>query len=312
MWGEDTLWLDIYDKEASCIIRQTPRLRTLVHSLRAPYTQTPTLVLFFESPERRYFPLQEESGVHLRLDSETSNGQCPLLVASTQSLFSHWPSRSLITEESCASSIVQELSFPRHESVAVLPRLLLPFTDIICFKCTNQSDVRIIEAQISQWSFVWREAGTGTPMPGVVVLLADDDNLQPVSLQNQLFRKFPSAKISVVRMDHSTWAVNGLWPIRKRLGQAASRSRRWKASHKVLFSAFHVLGLFEESFGAVTLQRPFHYIQASRSPHPVASDLVQHLNNYAQVLPACYDEDSAAESIASSFLLDHFTPRMHG
>ncbi|KJK73288.1 hypothetical protein H634G_11623, partial [Metarhizium anisopliae BRIP 53293] len=67
-WGmqwEDTLWLDIFNQEASCIVRQTYRLRTLIRSLRDPYGQTPSLALFFESPEWKYFPEDEESGVHL-------------------------------------------------------------------------------------------------------------------------------------------------------------------------------------------------------------------------------------------------------
>ncbi|KAK8912409.1 Calcium-independent phospholipase A2-gamma [Metarhizium anisopliae] len=149
-------------------------------------------------------------------------------------------------------------------------------------------------------------------MPGIVVLLAESDNLQPVTVQRQLAKTLPVAKVSVVRIDQSTWTVNGLRPIRKRLGQAASRARRWKISNKVLFSGSHMTGLLEESFGTAQKMRPFRYIEASRSRHPVAPDLVRHLNNYVRMLPRGYDKDFAAESIASSFLVDHFTPAMHG
>ncbi|EXU95695.1 patatin-like phospholipase family protein [Metarhizium robertsii] len=309
---DDTLWLDISGQEASCVIRQTYRLRTLIHSLQCPSGQTPTLVLFFESPERQYFPPNEEYGVHLRLDLETAGWRHPLLVASTQSLLSHCLPRCHLTQEPNRGLFVQESSFPRQESLSVLPRILLPFADVLCFMCINQSDLRVIEAQINQWMFAWREAGAATPMPGIVVLLAESDNLQPVTVQRQLAKTLPVAKVSVVRIDQSTWTVNGLRPIRKRLGQAASRARRWKISNKVLFSGSHMIGLLEESFGTAQKMRPFRYIEASRSRHPVTPDLVRHLNNYVRMLPRGYDKDFAAESIASSFLVDHFTPAMHG
>lgn len=309
---EDALWLEIANRDTGCVIRQTQRLRTLTHSLPCPYSQTPTLVLLFESPERKYFPENEEYGIHLRLDPDTAGGRHPLLVASTQSTLSHWPPRHLLNRELSSSSVTQETSFPQQNSISVLPNVLLPFADVLCFVCMNQSDLRTVEAQINQWSLVWRETGAGTPMPGAVVLLPERGHLQPVAVQKELARRLPTAKVSVVRMDQSTWTTNGLKPIRKRLGQAASRSRSWKTGNKVLLSACHIMALLEESIETAMRKRPFHYIEASRSRHPVAPDLVEHLNNYLQKLPTGYDEDFAAESIASTFMVDHFTPGMHG
>lgn len=314
MGRADTLWLDISDEEESCVIRQTYRLRTLIQSLPAPSDQTPTLALFFESPERTYFPASQASGVHLRLDPQTERGQHPLLVASTQSLLSHRPSRINASHECGDGSIVQERVFPRSESLSVLPRLLLPFVDVVCFACVNMSDLRVVEAHVNQWILAWGWDGTGTrtPMPGMVVLLAEQHPLQPATVQRQLAKRLPAAKISVVRIDDSTWALRGVTPIRERLGQAAVRAWRWKVDHHLRFSGWHLLGLFEESFGNASRRRPFRYVDAARSAHPVASDLAKHLNNYVQALPPDHDEDFVAESIASACLVDHFTPGMHG
>lgn len=314
-WGmqwEDTLWLDIFNQEASCIVRQTYRLRNLIRSLRDPYSQTPSLALFFESPEWKYFPEDEESGVHLRLDPDTAKGRHPLLIANTKSILSHSPPRCASTRGTLSASVIQEKVFPRAESLSVLPRILLPFADVLYFMCMNQSDMRVIEAQINQWMLAWREAGTGTPLPGIVVLLSEFYPLQPVTVQRQLAKRLPTGKICVVRIEQSTWSTDGFGPIRERLGQTAVRTRRWKINHSMLFSARHMMGLFEESFRTTTAKRPFRYVKASRSLHPVAPDLFKHLNNYVETLSESYGQSFAAESIAASFLLDHLTPGMHG
>lgn len=312
MQREDTLWLDISDQEASCIVRQTCRLRTLIHSLHSPYVQKPSLVILFESPEWKYFPKGEQFGVHLRLDHDTAKQQHPLLIANTKSLLSHSLPGCTSTRGHQNTSFIQETVFPRAESLSVLPRILLPFTDVLCFMCANQSDLGVIEAQINQWILVGREIGTEIPLPGVVVLLSESHNLRPVTVQRHLAKRLAPGRVSVVRMEQSTWADDGIRPICERLGQTAVRTRRWKANRKMLFSGRHMTGLFEESFQAATSKRPFHSIEVSRALHPVATDLIQHLNNYIRVLPLDYDDAFAAESIAASFLLDHLTPGMHG
>ncbi|EXU95505.1 patatin-like phospholipase [Metarhizium robertsii] len=177
--------------------------------------------------------------------------------------------------------------------------------------CMNQSDMRVIEAQITQWMLAWREAGTGTPLPGIVVLLSEFYPLQPVTVQRQLAKRLPTGKICVVRIEQSTWSTDGFGPIRERLGQTAVRTRRWKINHNMLFSGRHMMGLFEESFRTASAKRPFRYVEASRALHPVAPDLIKHLNNYVETLSESYDQSFAAESIAASFLLDHLTPGMH-
>lgn len=308
----DTLWLDIADEEASCIVRHTYRLRTLIYSLRCPSSQTPSLVLFFESPARRYFPASKVSGVHLRLDTGSGDDAQPFLVARTTSVFSHWPPSCVSAIERNNESTVQERVFPRQESVGVLPKVLLPFTDVLCFMCVNQSDVHVIEAQVSQWMLTGRGTGAACPMPEIVILLAENPQLRPSAIQRQLAKRLSGAKISVVRIDNSTWASQGLKPIRKRLGEAAARVRRWRTMHKLLFSGLHMMALLEESLVTATANNPFRYVEASRRRHPVAVDLAHHLSNFAGVLPASYDEGFAADSIASSFLVDHFTPGMHG
>lgn len=312
MRREDPLWLNIFDEEASCVVQQTFRLQSLTRTLEAPYEQAPSLVLFFESPEHRYFPQQEDAGVYLRLDPDTANEASPLLLASTQSILSHSASRRRHKHTHC--SIAESRCFPKAEALTVLPRLMLPFVDVMCFICINLSDVLAIETQVEQWTLACGEHMTGVSMPAVAVLLGATFPLQPSTMQSRLTKRFPTVTISAVRMGElTTWATSGMRPLRKSLRCATTRARRWKASNRVIFSAIHLTALVRESLiVAAAKKRPFHYIEASRSAHPVAPDLSQHLFAFAKMLPRDMNPNFMAESVAASFFLDHFTPGMHG
>ena len=307
-----TLWLDVIGQHSSCVIRQTDRLRTLVGSLPSPHRQTPTLVVLFESPECSYFPAGHASGVHLRLDPDTVNAPSPLLVASTSSLLSQAPPHAWPAGERSSSSIIQQTSFPRHGSATVLPRILIPFADALCFMCANLSDIRVIEAQINQWAFASAEIGRDVPMPPILVLLSDSHPLQPTTVRRQLAARTASLKIAVVKIGQSTWSTDGMTPLRERLTPVLLRARRGKSSRKLLFSGCHVMRLLEDYLSSGAIDRSFLYVKIARWLHPVAADLMDHLRCFVEALPKDRDEDFVAESIASSLLLDHFTPGMHG
>lgn len=117
---EDALWLKFSHEEASCSV-QTSKLRSLIRSLQAAHGQTPSLVLFFESPEHRYFPPHEDSGVYLRLDLETLNDSSPLFLASTQSMDTQSASwHTSRFSKHIGSTNGEAKYFPRTESITCL------------------------------------------------------------------------------------------------------------------------------------------------------------------------------------------------
>lgn len=103
-------------------------------------------------------------------------------------------------------------------------------------------------------------------------------------MQSRLAKKFSNVNVSVVQVGElNTWVTNSIGPIRETLRRATIRARCWKADNKVLFSANHLTALVSESLNIVAAQkRRFNYIEASRSAHPVALDLADHLLSFAR------------------------------
>lgn len=313
MHGEHTLWLHISDQEATCIIRQTSRLRKIVQSLPSPSCQFPGFILLFESPETSCLSGRDGSTVHLRLESESAYHRQPMLIASSQSFLSHGTGTKVYGYTQC--NTIQQTAFPRQESTKNLVALYQPFVDVLCFMCINLSDTRDIQAHIDQWCRNLMDATNEVPMPVVMILLAENYPLQPKAVHRFFLQRFPSLKrrLSIVKICPNTWARKGTQLVRARLQEAVSRSQQAKSKRKTLFSATHWMALFEQSFDQLTKSRPFRYIEAARAANPPAPDLAKHLSNYARALQTGHGHGFVAESIASSFILDHFgTSEMHG
>lgn len=308
-----TRWLDIGDEGETRIIRQTARLRNIHSTLPRPSSQCPSLVLCFESFEKQYFPASESRGIYLRLDESTSNEPCPLFIANTTAPRSRWPARRPPQGYRCCS-VTQETSFSVQEASHAVPRVLFPFVDVLCFMCANQYDIRDMEAHIHLWCSTQRTFYAELPMPEIVVLLSDQHSIPPQSLKRDLSQKWKSCRLrfSVVKSGQHTYMAHGLHPIRERILPALGRSRDTRARRKQNLSVNHFQELFEHAFGTQSDSAPFQYIQASRTRNPIASDLVQHLSNFVNVVPEDDDGAFVAESIASALLLDHLTALMHG
>ena len=293
-------------------MRQSRRFRTLVSRLPAPASQHPTVALFFESCERTYFPANENGGIYLRLDPASSKTSQPLLIGHGQSLHSYFPPK-LRTGGSRCCSVLQEGSFPHNE--ISLHAALLPFADVISYRCITVGDVRKAGAQLSIWLRAWETSHAGLHKPRFVVLLADDYPILPQSVKKGLLQNLPllSQSLTVVKLGCGTWATHGLQPICERLGPVIERSRRDRRRRKTCFSGYHTQQLVEQSL-AWSLQvsrRNFSYVEAARTYSPVAPDLAAHLREFLASRPDSCADEFVAETIASSFLLDHLTDQMH-
>lgn len=279
----------------------------------APATQHPALALFFESSERFYFPVHENGGLYLRLDPESRSTSQPLLVAHGRSLHSLFPTR-LRTGSSRCCSVLQEASF-RHNELS-LHASILPFADVISYHCVTTGDLRNVEAELNVWLRAWEASHAELHKPRFVVLLAEEYPILAQTIKRSMLRKLPllGQSLTVVKLGGGTWASHGLQPIRDRLVPVVERSRRDRRRRKTSLSAHHMQQLVEQSL-TWSLQTPpqqFSYVKAARAFHPVAPDLVAHLRDFLASVPAGCPDEFIAETISSSFLLDHLTDRMHG
>ena len=311
MLCDHPLWLEITDEGSSRTVRQSRRLRTLNSRLPSPAHQHPALALFFESRERVYFPAHENGGIYLRLDPGSQRTSQPLLIGSGRLLQSYFPPKQRAGSSRCCS-VLQEASFP-HDEIS-LHAAILPFVDVISYHCITVGDILNAEAQLYVWLAAWKGSHAELPKPRFVVRLADDYPSLPQTIKRSLLQRLPllGQSLTVVKLGSATWATHGLQPICERLVPVIERSRRDRRRRKTTFSGYHTQQLVEQSL-AWSLQaarRNFSYVEAARAYNPVAPDLAAHLGEFLTSRPDCADE-FVAETIASSFLLDHLTDRMH-
>ena len=303
-----TLWLDTSDLDHGRV-REMARLTDLTSQISPELC--PSLVLLLESRHRHYFPSSERKGVYLRLGSEAVYPHRPILVASIQTPGSTWVRRGASHGYQCCS-VTQETTLPAEVSHYAVPLLLFPFTHVLVFVYQSESDTDDIQLQLHAWQHCQQSFHPRLPMPKIVILKRDR-TLTVGALRKKFAPKLNNTQSEpfVVRIDEQSYSANGLEPICTRLSPALKRSRQERAKNQMLFSVDHFKGLFSYSMATQAQSKPFNIIQASRTRNPVASNLVEHLRNLIYALPDDVDLEFVAESVASTFLFDHWTETMH-
>ena len=325
-----TEWFSLASQGTSSLVRQTSRLWSLVHSLPSPASQQPSLILLFESRTGRTLTVNEPctsatpGTVHLRLDSETVSQDNPVLVASA---FPVRPKRRIIPRKGrrCCSTVAQHtLPGPPDESESLIySRLLYPFVDLFCFVYHDGSDVENIVQNIKGCVQARKMSTVQGVLPEILIIIARE-GAQQAQVAEELLAKlagssldlvpeyFSGLKFAKIRKDELI-TDKGRSRLQRHLRNASNRIRHERADRGLLFSANHFLAFAEIAFEQLLLPEPFDFIKTSRLQNPVAADLAQHLTNFvSQVQSAQELTDFAAETIASSFLLDHYPPGMHG
>ena len=108
----------------------------------------------------------------------------------------------------------------------------------------------------------------------------------------------------------ATWSI-----LRQNVLEAMENARIARQKAKLMFSACHVAEFLCHGARLATKAQwaSFDFVKASRRYTPVATDLESHISNFIALFDSeCITEKVAMPLIASSFVLDHYTPQMHG
>ncbi|KAJ6790289.1 hypothetical protein PWT90_06982 [Aphanocladium album] len=273
-----------------------------------PLGSFPSLILVFEPRSSPYFPASERNGVYLRVENGLGEGH-PVLVASMQTPRPQWVARKGPFGFKCCS-VENEVTLAPCLSHHCIPLLLFPFAHVLVFRYQNQHDADGIQQQVEAWHHAQQHLHSQLSMPEIVVLLQNE------AITVSKLRRFLSVKlkrvVSVVKMGDQNYSSHGLAPICERSAPALARSQQKRVKNKMLFSVDHFRWLFSHSMAIRKQLKPFQILRASRAANPVASDLLKHLSNFINVLPEDVDPEFVSETIASTFLFDHWTETMHG
>lgn len=100
--------------------------------------------------------------------------------------------------------------------------------------------------------------------------------------------------------------------LQPRLEEKSREVRGNSMAAGLVFSVQHMNALFERFFESAGSTAGPSLIQAARKDFPVKRDMWQHISNFLGALTYAQDlSNLGAEVVASSILLDNYTPEMH-
>ncbi|KAM7210074.1 patatin-like phospholipase-like protein [Rhypophila decipiens] len=312
-----TEWLHLANHGESSIVQQTGRYRSLVRILPFPSSQRPALVLLLESRNGRILTANEPctsaapGSAHLSLDSETVLQDNPVFVVSA---FPVRPKRRSVShkERKCCSIIGQHvLSEPPGASESLIySRLLFPLVDVYCFVYHDTSDLENIQQSLYGVVQGRKASAIRCVLPEILIVLTKE-GIQQAQASKELLANLNCLSPTLIKKDELVSAKGHLL-LYRHLRKISNRMRRKRANRGLLFSATHQMAFTEIAFDNLLLTEPFDFINASRIQNPATTDLTQHLIDFVDQVRSAQDLTTfAAETIASSFLLDHYTREMH-
>ena len=343
-------WLSLYSKDHQNALFDSGRLRALVREVENPYSVAPSLFLFigdrsksatleklFLIQKRKIFSRSRSIGdIDLHLTDTLDSSERPTLIADI-CLSSKRPRRKPVRHICC-----EPKKWPLQDTLGsldmrglknidrfVLGRLLLPFTDVICFFASDIGGFQKVVRDIT--IFLQTDSASASSFGKPVVIVITDK----IPLTEQREKEAKKALLWLLEEEThsnpfdiiSALEVFAMPPrykqcsdtrfrrLKDRLRVVSTAVRKQREGMLTLFS----LGHFEAFFGVACHQfcemsgEPFNFIRASRLHNPPALELKKHLGNFLGQCTTPHDLlDFAGQMVASSILLDSYPPGCHG
>ena len=204
-------------------------------------------------------------------------------------------------------------------------RLLGSFADVFCFFSADFGGFRPIVHRLASWLENSQPSTLPkTTYPRVVVVVetidsgAESDNQTREVLLEALraeTTKNPAERFSALEVVTVPQGGHCYRRLEEYLIRGLNQVRAHKVEARTLFTARHLVAFFRcaSDHFAKTTREPFNFIKTSRFRNPVPLDLGKHLSNFLKHIKSPKElTDFAVPMIASSLLLDHYPPGMHG
>jgi len=139
------------------------------------------------------------------------------------------------------------------------------------------------------------------------------ENLQQGLHQESLKEFFSSIKVLHLVAEQKT-SLAGFRRLKELLRRELEEMRRIRQNLGCLFSATHLSHFFRMAVAhtAASLNQPFDFVLASRRGNEVQPDFEHHLTRFLELgLKHKASQDALITFVASSILLDAYSPKMH-
>ena len=206
-------------------------------------------------------------------------------------------------------------------------RLLLPFADVVCLFLDDLGGVNLAARKLAAWLNYGR-ASSGSVLPWLLLVAEDGRG------ENNIIAEFErgvrdETSISLLTRFQGVQAVSLSARSSPRCKQRY-KHRQWhkfqdellhliecatetRIKTRYLYSMEHLVAFLQHATTLLSSwSGPFNFISVSRAQHPIGADLELHLSNFLDRISSVEDfKTFALPVIASSFILDHYSPRMH-
>jgi hypothetical protein len=205
----------------------------------------------------------------------------------------------------------------------VYSRCLLPMANILCMFSSDLGGLQQTAHYLSMWMNEPRSQGSVT-RPWLIIVIPGGNERENTKLSIEMLRRKtdlrPDVYFDRIRLlslvGHGAGLASNHWTrISQHLQRASKASVRKRLEARHLFSNRHLADFFVQAALSITelYHKPLNPLQISRLHHPIAPDLERHLVSFVRLLhPIIDSQHMPALIIASSFMLDHFAPDMHG
>ncbi|CZS94309.1 related to calcium-independent phospholipase A2 [Rhynchosporium graminicola] len=207
-------------------------------------------------------------------------------------------------------------------------RLLLPFTDVLCFFALDLGGLQPIARRLAAWLDVGHPPTLPVIVPPQIIIITETStaDLQESQLLEHFLRLLaletrtdPSTCFAAIRVvtllpDGHISSTARHRKLKESLMHTSDQVRLQRLEVSMLFSAQHFDTFLREACSCFTeaLNKPFDFIRASRIVNPPALDLKEHLTNLLTKINTIRElKNFAIPLIASSLLLDGYHPDTH-
>jgi hypothetical protein len=209
----------------------------------------------------------------------------------------------------------------------IYSRLLAPFADVLCFFAADLGGLRPIAKRLA----VWLDLGPPSTLPKatrpIVLIVTEQDETGHEAAIDE-FRQLLTEETTIDTSEQfSNIHILGLLPrgkisnrgrhriLKEALLNASDQVRAAKLATRSLFSARDFAAFFDHARDhlAATSNEPFDFVRTSRVDDKVPPDLERHLVGLLRRIKSIDQlREVGIPLIASTILLDGYTPNAHG
>lgn len=341
-----TEWVRHWRKAHGTVVEITDRPHRLLTEMKRPEARYPSLMVLIGNQDKQLALARLRIGnawscrkrshgeIHLLPSSLKMYKDVPIFIADSD-IPTHNRLPTACRKTQCHEIHSETLSTdaPTAKGIELTDRTLrrsvLPFADVVCLFVEDVGGINSAMGHIASWirhgpvstaSFhpklflMVNEGQQGATQRAIDGLLSNvgvtavSDCLSDISILSIPNRCSRAARCRAASA--ASWQY-----MRQRLVRSLRDARRSRSCANGMFSAHHFFRFLELGARRVSKAEcgPFDFVIASRDQNEVATDLETHMETFIDLFRSVDDIKSiAVPLIASSFVLDHYPPGMHG